>query len=95
METQEEFRNLLGKIHVTDAKKEQAINAVNAMYNLGFVSAEELRQQLAEVIPQTMKLAADSMGIGQQELSSRLYDRSIDPVKFIPNFIEELKQNLE
>jgi tape measure domain-containing protein len=64
--------------------------AINQMAQKSVVSMEELRQQLGERLPQTMKIAADSMGMTTVEFTKMVGEGRILAEDFLPKFGQEL-----
>jgi lambda family phage tail tape measure protein len=66
------------------------LNALTQMISKGTVSMEELRGQLGERLPGTMKIAADAMGMTTAELTKLISEGKLATEEFIPAFIDAL-----
>ena len=67
------------------------LRALTQIASKGKVSTEELLQ-IAERMPGTFKLAADSMGLTTQELMKFLEQGKVASKDFLPKFAEELRK---
>lgn len=66
--------------------------ALSQMMSKGTVQAEELRGQLGERLPGAYKLAAESMGLTEQELGKQLELGQIMATDMLPKLAEKLHQ---
>lgn len=78
----------LGK---SSAETEGALLALSQMVSKGVVSMEELRGQLGERLPGAMKVAADSMGLTQQDLIKLVESGQVLAVDLLPRLATGLK----
>ncbi|MDV2993200.1 MAG: hypothetical protein N4J56_002854 [Chroococcidiopsis sp. SAG 2025] len=62
---------------LSSAETSRALNAVQQMISKGKISAEELRQQLGEVMPGAFQQFAKSLGVSTQELDKLLEDGKV------------------
>lgn len=69
-----------------------AFLALGQMASKGVVSAEELRQQLAERIPGAFGIAARAMGVTEQQLNIMLEKGEVVASEFLPKFAAEMKK---
>ena len=69
-----------------------AFLALGQMASKGVVSAEELRQQLAERIPGAFGIAARAMGVTEQQLNKMLEKGEVVASEFLPKFAAEMKK---
>ena len=69
---------------------EGALRAVSQMLSKGTVSAEELRGQLAERVPNAFNLAAKAIGVTTQELSKMLKNGDVLALSTLPKIAQAL-----
>lgn len=69
-----------------------AFLALGQIQSKGKVQAEELRGQLGERLPGAFRIAADSMGVTQQELNKMLETGQVLSEDFLPRFGAQLKK---
>jgi tape measure domain-containing protein len=69
---------------------ERALRAVEQMISKGTVSAEELRQQLGEVLPGAFQLAAKSVGVTTQQLGKMLQRGEVLASDMLPKLARAL-----
>lgn len=89
--TEKIFRDLstaLAGIGAGSVQANRAFKAVEQMFNKGGIQAEELKQQLGEVLPATQSLAK-SMGVSMQELY-RLMEAGAVGTEHISGMVAEL-----
>lgn len=67
--------------------------AISQMFSKGTVSAEELRQQLAERLPGAFKMMADSMGVSETELNKLMKDGKVLADEVLPRFAIVLERS--
>ena len=68
--------------------------AISQMFSKGTVSAEELRQQLAERLPGAFKMMADSMGVSEAELNKLMKDGKVLADEVLPRFAIVLERSM-
>lgn len=68
--------------------------AISQMFSKGTVSAEELRQQLAERLPGAFKMMADSMGVSETELNKLMKDGKVLADEVLPRFAIVLERSM-
>lgn len=68
----------------------RAFLAVQQMISKGKVSAEELRQQLGEVLPGTLQTSARALGLTTQQLDKMLESGQLLATDFFPKFSAQL-----
>jgi lambda family phage tail tape measure protein len=71
---------------------EGMLRALSQMVNKGVVSMEELRQQLGEKLPGTMRLAADSMNMPVEKLMSLIATGKLATEDFLVPFSEAVNK---
>lgn len=71
---------------------EGVMRALEQMMSKGVVSSDELRRQFALRIPGAMKIAADSMGVTEQEFNRMLARGEIMAVDLLPKLGKQLEQ---
>ena len=86
-----ELVRVSGLLGLSSTKAEQALEAVSQMAAKGYVSLEELRQQLGDAIPGATALAAKGLGITQEELYKMVEAGNLSARQFIPAFTAALK----
>lgn len=69
---------------------EGALLAVQQMISKGTVSAEELRGQLGERLPGAFRLAAQALGVTEQELGKLLEKGVVPATELLPRLVDEL-----
>lgn len=69
--------------------------ALGQIMSKGTVSAEELRGQLGERLPNAFGIAAKAMGVTQKQLNKMLEQGQIASEKFLPLFANELQKTFE
>lgn len=79
------------KMGLSADETQGALLALSQMASKGTVSAEELRGQLGERLPGAFKLAAQAIGVTQQELGKMLETGQIIASDFLPKFGAALK----
>ena len=72
-------------------KAESVFRALSQIISKGTVSSEELRQQMAEVLPGSFKIAADSMGKTEAEFNKLLSTGTLLATDFLPKFADQLR----
>lgn len=78
----------LGK---TSAETEGALLAIQQMMSKGVVSAEEFRGQLAERLPGALKLAADALGVTEQQFNALMESGNLMANDMLPRLAAGLK----
>lgn len=73
---------------------ESVFRALSQIMSKGVLSAEELRQQLGEVLPGSFAIAARSMGKTEQVFNKLLETGGILSKDFLPNFAKQLEKDL-
>lgn len=94
-ETREIFSAITAEakvLGISNAKLESSLRAVSQMLSKGKVSAEELRLQLGEALPDATALAAKALGVTTQELDKMLRKGEIISRDFLPKFAAEIKK---
>ncbi len=76
-------------------QSEGAFLALSQMASKGKVQAEELRGQLGERIPGALKIAADAMGVNQQQFNKMLDAGNVYAEDFLPKFAKQLKSTFQ
>lgn len=85
--------NIEGRVvGTTNEKLEGALRAVQQMLSKGTVSAEELRGQLGEALPDATELAADALGVTTLELDKMLRKGQVVAKDFLPKFAAEIRK---
>ncbi|WP_375438150.1 tape measure protein [uncultured Hymenobacter sp.] len=79
-------------LQLSNEKLEGALRAVQQMLSKGKVSAEELRGQLGEALPDATAIAARALGVNTQELDNMLRKGQIVSRDFLPKFAAEIKK---
>ena len=79
-------------LQLTSEQTKGSILALSQMMGKGKVSAEELRQQLAERIPGAVNIAARAMNVTTGELDEMLQKGELMAEDFLPRFSNELKK---
>jgi len=82
----------MGKLGKSSADTQGALLAIEQMVSKGVVSAEELRGQLGERLPGAFKLAAEAMGVTEQELGKMLESGEILAVDLLPRLAQGLNK---
>ncbi len=82
-------------MNLSAEQSEGAFLALSQMASKGKVQAEELRGQLGERIPGALKIAADSMGMSQQQFNKMLDSGKVYAEDFLPKFAKQLKSTFE
>lgn len=75
------LKSLLNAVAASGGSEQQlhrAAVAIQQMGAKGVISMEELRQQLAEAVPQAFTMLAQSLGVSTQELSKRIASGSVE-----------------
>lgn len=93
LQTKEIFTGIAEASVVMGMKSEEtkgALLALSQMASKGTVSAEELRGQLGERLPGAFGLAAQAMGVTQQQLGKMLENGEIMAKDFLPRFATQL-----
>ena len=70
----------------------RVMKAVEQIISKQVVSAEELRQQMGDVLPGAFKIAARSMGLTEREFNKMLSTGRIMADDFLPKFAAELRR---
>lgn len=70
------------------------MKAMTQIMSKGRLSSEELRQQLGERIPGAFKIAAESIGMTQDELNKALEQGKINSVDFAEKFTSALRKTV-
>jgi tape measure domain-containing protein len=94
-ETREIFSAIVseGKVlGLSNQKVEASLRAVSQMLGKGVVSAEELRGQLGEALPDATAQAARALGVTTRELDVMLRKGQIISKDFLPKFAAEIKK---
>jgi tape measure domain-containing protein len=85
--------NIEGRVVGTiNEKLEGALRAVQQMLSKGTVSAEELRGQLGEALPNATELAAQALGVTTVELDKMLRKGQVVAKDFLPKFAAEIRK---
>jgi len=82
----------MAKLGKSSADTQGALLAIEQMVSKGVVSAEELRGQLGERLPGAFKLAAEAMGVTEQELGKMLESGEILAVDLLPRLAQGLNK---
>lgn len=85
------FEKIVGAMKVMGASTDDiqgALRALSQMLSKGSVQAEELRGQLGERFPGTMKHAAEAMGLSMVDFAAAMKKGLIDSENFILQFSE-------
>ncbi|WP_434575512.1 tape measure protein [Riemerella anatipestifer] len=82
-------------MNLSAEQSEGAFLALSQMASKGKVQAEELRGQLGEHIPGALKIAADAMGVSQQQFNEMLDSGQVYAEDFLPKFAKQLKTTFE
>jgi tape measure domain-containing protein len=77
---------------LSNQKVEASLRAVSQMLGKGVVSAEELRGQLGEALPDATAQAARALGVTTQQLDVMLRKGQIISKDFLPKFAAEIKK---
>lgn len=95
----EEVRKLFSAMNTAAAslglgseEAKRALTALSQMMSKGKVSAEELRQQLGEVLPGAFQVAARAMGVSTAALDKMLSEGKIMTDEFIPKFRAQVEK---
>ncbi|WP_158011125.1 tape measure protein [Hymenobacter lapidarius] len=94
-ETRDIFEAVAGEAKVlqkSDAELEQALRAVQQIMSKGKLTAEELRGQLGDVLPDATAKAAKALGVTTAELDKMLQKGTITARDFLPKFAAEIKR---
>ena len=75
---------------LNSAQQTRVFSAVQQMAGKGKVSAEELRQQLGEVLPGAFNIAARAMGVTTQALDKMMSQGKLLSEDFLPKFAQQL-----
>lgn len=86
------FSKSFSALGASSATAERGLNAIQQMVSKGKVSAEELRQQLAEALPGSFKLFADAMGVSTTELDKMLKKGEVLAGDVLPKVAIELEK---
>lgn len=80
---------------LTTDETKRALNAFSQMANKGKVSAEELKNQLGDVLPGAMKIFSDAMGVSEGELMSMMDRGELLAWDVLPRVAVLLNKNAE
>ena len=75
---------------IVDSEKRKVIRALDGMLEKGFVSMEELRQEIGEIIPYAFTIGAKAMGLSCSEMLEKIQNKEIESTEFIPKFLDGL-----
>lgn len=82
----------MGRLKKPSEQTERALLAVGQMISKNVIASEELRGQLAEVLPGSFNIAAKAMGVTTAQLSKMLKDGKVVASDFLPKFAAELEK---
>ena len=82
----------MAKLGKSSADTQGALLAIEQMISKGVVSAEELRGQLGERLPGAFRLAAQAMGVSEQELGKMLEKGDILATDLLPRLAQGLNK---
>ena len=82
----------MAKLGKSSADTQGALLAIEQMVSKGVVSAEELRGQLGERLPGAFRLAAEAMGVTEQELGKMLESGDILAADLLPRLAQGLNK---
>lgn len=82
----------MAKLGKSSADTQGALLAIEQMVSKGVVSAEELRGQLGERLPGAFRLAAQAMGVSEQELGKMLEKGDVLAADLIPRLVQWLNK---
>lgn len=86
----ESVANAGAKMKLSNEQIEGTFLALSQMMSKGKVQAEELRGQLAERLPGAFAIAAESMGVTEQQLNKMLEQGEVIADEFLPRFAAQL-----
>ncbi len=89
----ESVANAGAKMKLSNDQVQGTFLALSQMMSKGKVQAEELRGQLAERLPGAFQLAAQAMGVTEQELNKMLEKGEVIAQDFLPRFAEQLDKS--
>jgi tape measure domain-containing protein len=92
-ETQSIFTNVSSAVSALGLSADDANGvflALGQIISKGTVQAEELRGQIGERLPGAFAIAADAVGVTQQELNKLLQNGEVLSKDFLPKFSDEL-----
>lgn len=92
-QTRDMFSNVSTALRVFGVDTEgtaSVFRAMGEMVSKGKIQAQELRQQLANVLPGTQKHLADSMGKSMAKIDKMLQNGAINTKKYLQAFTEQL-----
>ena len=78
------FSNAGAAMHLSSAQMNSVFRALGQMMSKGKVSAEELRNQMGEVLPEAFGIAAEAMGMTMSELDKLMADGKIFATDLVP-----------
>lgn len=94
-ETKEIFENVslaVTALGLGAQKASSVFRALSQIISKGTVSSEELRQQMAEVLPGSFKIAADSMELTETQFNKLLASGQLLARDFLPKFSKQLNK---
>jgi tape measure domain-containing protein len=80
----------MGKLGKSSADTEGALMAIQQMISKGTVSSEELKQQLGERLPGAFRLAAEAIGVTEQQLGKMLEQGQVVATDLLPKLSQKL-----
>jgi len=86
------FSQGIAAMGLSASQSEQVFRALIQMISKGKVQTEELRRQLAEVLPGAYKIAADSVGVTVAALDKFISTGKVLPEDLIPAMAESMKK---
>lgn len=89
----ESVANAGAKMKLSNDQVQGTFLALSQMMSKGKVQAEELRGQLAERLPGAFQLAAQAMGVTEQQLNKMLEKGEVISQDFLPKFADQLEKS--